>query len=170
MTLIELILGLMLTMLLLSGIFGLLTTSIGAWRAGSSRSELQQTARFAVDSMVRDLRYGDNFVLESNTSITYRNIKPGNQYGNTYRYHVSTNDHILYKTGIHPPSFSQPVTGNNITGASKIVINPDDQVIFTQPDLNNPNIIAITLKAKDTLTGHSFVLYSAVASLTQTLK
>lgn len=170
MTLIELVLGLMLTAMLLSGIFGLLSTSLSSWQAGSSRSELQQTARFAIDSMVRDLRYGDSFILENDTSIIYRNIKSGGHYGYTYRYHVSPIDHILYKTGIRPSSPPQPVTGKNVKGANDIVINPDDKAVFSQPDTSNPDTVVITLEAKDTATGHSLVLHSAVTSLTQTFK
>ncbi len=170
MTLIELMLGLMLTVVLLSGIFGLLSTSLVSWKSGISRSEVQQTARFAVDSMVRDLRYGDNYELGNDgRSITYRNIKSG-QYGNTYRYHVSTADHKLYKTGIIPQVVSQPVTGENVKGANYIILNPDNQALFRQPDPSKPDTITITVEAKDTVTGHSFVLYSAVTSLTQTFK
>lgn len=170
MTLVELMLGLMLTVVLLSGILGILSTSLGSWKSGISRSEMQQTARFAVDSMVRDLRYGDNYELgEDGRSITYRSIKSG-QYGNTYRYHVSTTDHKLYKTSLIPSAPSQPVTGANVKGVNNIILNPNDQALFRQPDTSKPNSITITVEAKDTATGHSFVLYSAVTSLTQTFK
>lgn len=170
MTLIEVTLGLMLTVILLSGMLGMLSTAVYAWKAGSSRSELQHTARFAVDSIVRDLRYGDNYELGDNgRSITYRTIK-SNQYGNIYRYHVSTVDHKLYKTSIIPSASPQPVTGENVKGANHIILNPDDHAIFRQPDTNKPNTITITLTAKDVYTGQSFVLYSAVTSLTQTFK
>ena len=70
-SLLEVLIGLLLVALLLSGLWGLLYTAGQAWRLGVSKLELQQTARYALDIMVRDLRYGENFILEDETHLDY---------------------------------------------------------------------------------------------------
>ncbi|WP_371371396.1 PilW family protein [Sporomusa aerivorans] len=168
-SLVELVIALMLIVLLLPASLGLLTTALSAWKAGISRSEVQQTARFALDSMVRNLRYGDTYMLESNKSITYRNVRPGNQQDYIYRYNVGA-DHKLYHSGVTPYSTPQPVTGDNIKGGSSIIINANGEPLFTQPNGTDTNYIIITIYAADTATGQTWETASAVVSLPRVLR
>jgi type II secretory pathway pseudopilin PulG len=70
-TLVELSIGLLLTGLLMAGVFGVLSVSL-EFRARSDRStELQQTARYAMDLMVRELQYARKITAVSQESISF---------------------------------------------------------------------------------------------------
>jgi type II secretory pathway pseudopilin PulG len=168
-SLVELVVGLMLMALLLAGTSRLLDASLSAWRAGSSRSEVQQTARFALDSMVRSLRYGDQYILENNKSITYRNRKSGPQLNYIYRYSVGS-DHKLYHGGVAPYSSPQPVTGDNVKGFNSVAINANNEPLFSQPQGADSSYVVITVIAVDTSTGQRWETTSAVVSMVQVLK
>ena len=167
-SLLEVVIALMLIVLLLPAIFGLLTASLSAWKVGTSRAEVQQTARFAIDSMVRNLRYGDEYTLENDKSITYRNLRPGNQQDYIYRYYVGA-DHKLYHSGVTPYSTPQPVTGDNVKGLNSVIINQNEP-LFSQPDGVGDNYILITVYATDTVTGQNWETAAAVVSLAQVLR
>lgn len=168
-TLLELVVGLMVMVLLLAGTYRLLDAALSAWRAGSSRSEVQQTARFALDSMVRNLRYGDQYILENDKSITYRNRKSGPQLNYIYRYSVGS-DHKLYHGGVAPYSSPQPVTGDNVKGFNRVTINANNEPLFSQPNGAASSYVVITVIAVDTSTGQQWETNSAVVSMVQALK
>jgi type II secretory pathway pseudopilin PulG len=54
---VELIIGMALTVLLMGAAFDLFAVSLAAWKAGSVKVEVQETARVALDAMVREIRY-----------------------------------------------------------------------------------------------------------------
>ncbi|HEY3423197.1 MAG TPA: prepilin-type N-terminal cleavage/methylation domain-containing protein, partial [Negativicutes bacterium] len=56
-TLIELMISLALTVMLLYGVSGILASSLQLWKFNGGKMEIQQTARYAVDCIVRDLQY-----------------------------------------------------------------------------------------------------------------
>jgi type II secretory pathway pseudopilin PulG len=55
-TLVELAIGMTLTIILMSAVFGLLSVSLTSSRIGIAKVEAQETARVAVDAMVREIR------------------------------------------------------------------------------------------------------------------
>ena len=61
-SLLELLIGLALTVLLLQGMFSLLSTSVLSWRASVARTEVHQSVRLAVEAMARDLRFASYIV------------------------------------------------------------------------------------------------------------
>lgn len=166
-TLTELVIGIALSVVLLSAMVPLLTTNIGAWIAGSSRSEVQQTARYAVDSMVRELRYSRNFQIETTflngQSITFVNLDTNN----LNRYYLSNVNHLIYRQAITTGGYPQPLTGLNIRNSTNVVINPENQPLFEVPDQNT---VLINLTATDTVTGQSVTIRTAVYSMSQYLK
>lgn len=157
----------MLTVLLLAGVFSLLSVSVRSWRAGSGRTELQQTARYAMDSMIRDLRFGSNYTLENDMSITYINQKEDDTTkGNTFRYYVDSGSHILYRQNVTTGT-PQPVTGDNVANSNTILVNAGGQVLFA---LSDANTVVITLTVSDSVTGQTMALRSAVTSISQLVK
>jgi type II secretory pathway pseudopilin PulG len=70
MTLIELVIGMALTTMLIAVFVNNLSTSLIAWQAGKTRSEVESTARLAFDSITREIRYANNLHLDSKSSIT----------------------------------------------------------------------------------------------------
>lgn len=168
-TLMELIIGLSLTVLLLSAIAPLLTVSVQSWRIGSSRSEVQQTARFAVESITRDLHYGTNFARINGFEISFTDA------GNSeVHYRLDTTTHILYKvTGT-----TQPVTGTNVRNSTNVEIYGDyggNQELFNFPaaavgKTPDDRPIEIYLRAIDTVTGETVRLHTSVQSISRYLR
>jgi type II secretory pathway pseudopilin PulG len=107
--------SLTLTVVLLSAFVPLFATSIDSWQRGYSRSEVQQTARVAVDSMVRDLKYGSNFSKISDNEIAFTD-----SHGRSSRYRLDTTSHILYN--ILSNGTPQPVTGVNVKDSTNVLI------------------------------------------------
>ena len=70
-TLIELIVGLSLTALLMAGIFGLLSVSLKSRSSGDRSTELQQTARYATDLMVREIQFAKKIVEVEESSVKF---------------------------------------------------------------------------------------------------
>lgn len=55
-SLIELLIGVLLTALLLQAVFSLLSSSFVAWKAQTARVQVHQTARMSMSALVRELR------------------------------------------------------------------------------------------------------------------
>lgn len=164
-TLLELLLGMSLTALLLAVIFGLLVTSFKIWQTASSRCDLQQNARYAVDIMIRDLQYA--------TEINIHNPPVGidlrtNKYGTdnqqiTYKRVLSSHPlpirYVLIRD-LHNGAGAQPVTGGG-----EVVV---DIAALTFTDLTplghfGTKTVGITLTAQDTA-GRSYTLETAVTA------
>ncbi|KYZ77074.1 hypothetical protein AXX12_02760 [Anaerosporomusa subterranea] len=107
-TLIELMIGLFLTGILMAALFGLLSSSLQSRTQADRHVELQQTARHAMDSMVRDLQYANAITSVSPESITFKT----EQFGTdtiTYWLDKSRTTAILRQN--KNASINQPVTG-----------------------------------------------------------
>lgn len=165
-TLAELILGMSLTVLLLSGIGTLLSVNIQSWLNGSSRTEVQQTARYAMDMMVRELRYAKNFTSESAYSNKYSVLfnDTSTPAPNKYRYYLQTTNHILYREPVSPDGTPQPVTGANVNGSTNVVINTNNETLF---EVLDNNTVVITLTATDIVRNQSYTLRSVVYGVTK---
>lgn len=168
-TLAELIISMSLSVLLLAGIGSLLSVNIQSWLSGSSRTEVQQTARYAMDMMVRELRYAKNFTSESaysnKHSILFEDISTPTP--KKYRYFLDTTNHILYRKPVIPDGSQQPVTGINVNGSTNVVINTNNETLF---EVLDNNTAVITLTATDTVRNQSYTLRSVVYGLTKYLQ
>jgi prepilin-type N-terminal cleavage/methylation domain-containing protein len=156
-TLMELMIGLALTGLLMAGVFGLLSSSLQSWRLGSGKTELQQTARYAVDKMARDLHHGKSFQVTDPYTVVFVDSFSGN----TYQYYLDRTSYILYRQPVNPAGVSQPVTGVNVQNSTNVLINQSNQVLFVSPDSNT---VKITVTATDTNTNQSVFLRTAIYS------
>lgn len=107
-TLIEVVIGLAISVMLLSAMAGLLTSSLAQWYDSQSRMLVTQTARFATDSMVRELRYAKTVTIENDGSLLYTVLPDGKQ----YRLSLSPT-HVLYRKDVSDSGYPQPVAGGD---------------------------------------------------------
>jgi len=143
-TLVELMTGLMLTVLLLAGIFGLLSTSLLSWQFGNSRMEVQHTARYAVDSIVRDLQFAKTITVNSTTKLTLTTEQFGSK---TIEYYLDTTSNpYTLRRDQKDGSGGQPVTGGSMINIS--VTDVQFSTLSTN-SAGQPKTIGITLTATD---------------------
>lgn len=140
-TLVELIIGMALTVLLMTGIFSLLSTSLQAWQLGSRKIEVQQTARFALDSVTRELRYATNVTIDDNKSGIIFNENKTSSSENVIHIYSDSNG-ILRRENKTTGGGQQPITGgNNVKVVTSFAIDASDN-----------RTISIALTATDTFT------------------
>lgn len=149
-TLVELIVVMLITASLLAAITGVLFSSLQAWTIGRSRTELQQTARIAVDMMVRELRYAQAVNLNSNRSLTL--ILPRRDGATDVITYYQDDNGILRR---NHGGGDQPVTGGNRV---KVAVD------FSWADASW-RTITIVLTTTDDQTKQNYQLQTAVLSL-----
>lgn len=159
-TLLELMIGFTLSIVLLAAVVPALSINVKVWFEGSAGTEVQQSARHAVDTMVRELRYGDTYSLQSSTDISFRDIKSGT----TVRYFLSGGK--LYRETVGSP---QPLTGDNPVTAQVVVHSPSGEELFSLRG-DQPSVVYIALAATDTVTNQNVTLRTAVAGMSGYIK
>ena len=165
--LLELLIGIVLTALLGWIVFSAMSTALLSWKTGSSRMEALHTARYAVDAMVRELRYADGYILESPTRLVFRNRKLGGTAGNSYCFFLNPANNRLYRMGVSPYSSPQPLSGANVAGASSVELFAPDNQLFV---LMGAGTLSIQLKAVDRVTGQTVTVRTAVTGMMNYLK
>lgn len=115
-TLVELMVGITIMGILMAALFGLLIQSLKSWNANSHLTEVQQTARFAVDAIVKDAQYAKQIVITNENDITL--IKLEGTTLHTLHYYLDTNDNILRCQT--DKGVGQPVTGGNYFIATNV--------------------------------------------------
>ncbi len=117
-TLIELVIGMVLILCLLSGIVGLFSGSLKVWVFGKQQSHINQTARIAMDSIVKEIRYAQQITLKNTSSLVVAKVNGDIrmlQLGEGL--HSKTLYVIIDKTKSIPPGgiSSNPITENLVT-------------------------------------------------------
>lgn len=161
-TLLEVLICLTITAVLLAAMIPLFATSLALWRISGSRSEVQQTARFAVDSMVRDLKYGSDIRKVDDNELSFIDVQ-----GRRSGYRLSTSSHILYN--LLSNDTPQPVTGANIQKAVNVLVYGDygsAKALFHVQE----QTVYLYLTAVDTVTGQSFTVHTAVGRIASYLR
>lgn len=153
-TLIELIIYMTVTVILLSGMLSLFSAALTIWTVEKSRTSMQQTARIAVDKVMRELRYAKELSLNSAHSLRITKLS-----GETDTFqlggglHESTLYMIIDKTRAIPAGgmSTNPITENVVTNLR-----------FTPyPDTNNIQAIGISLEVTDQSTGQQQTIHTA---------
>lgn len=143
---IELIIGMTVTVLLLSGMFHLFSTSLSIWTVEKSRTSMQQVARMAVDKVVREIRYAQEISLTTTQGLRITKVSGeintfqlgGGQHGSTL-YMTIDKTRTLPAGGIS----TNPITENIVTS-----------LLFTPyPESANIQAMGITLEVTDPNTG-----------------
>lgn len=155
-TLIELIIGLALTTLLLAALFTLLSTSLKVWSLGSSKTEVQHTARYCIDVLTRDLQFATQITKNSDTNLELSTNKYQSKNPTiNFTYEKTGNIGTLYRT---MDKNKQPISGGD---NSPISI---DEFTFTTQG-TPPKTVLIKIAAKDINTNQEFIIETAVSSM-----
>lgn len=157
-TLVELVISMGLMVLLMTAALNLMVNSLQTWQINSRRIEVQQTARFALDSIVRELRFATDVVVDiDHKGILYRINESAYSEDNIY---ISCrNDGILRRKNISDGGGAQPITGEN-----KVMVN----VAFELDSKDNRTvniILTATDSFNDNLPRQTTTLKTSVVSL-----
>lgn len=153
-TLLELLIGITLTIFLLPGMLNLFTTSITIWNTEKSRTNLQQTARIAVDKVMREIRYAQDISLNHTKSLIITKL---NGETNTFQLGEGLHSNTLYmitdKTKATPAGgiSTNPLTENIVTNL----------VFIPYPQETNIQAVGITLEVTSNSTGQTQMIDTA---------
>ena len=114
-SLVELLVAMSLLVLLLAGVFGILSVSVTSWVQGSSKTEVQQVARQAVDTMVREIQYANSIALNSATSLTVSTVQAGTNKTINYYLDTASSPRIIYR---NDGGGARPLTGGSTVNVS----------------------------------------------------
>lgn len=150
-TLIELVIGITLILCLLSSTVNLFSGSLKVWTFGKQQSQLNQTARIAMDSIVKDIRYAQQITLKNTSSLVVTKVN-----GETRTFQLGEGLHsktlyvLIDKTKAIPPGgiSSSPITENLVTDLQ-----------FVQRE--NSKAVLVTLEVTNTSTGGRTLLWTA---------
>lgn len=161
-TLVELLVGMSLTVMLMTGLFSLLAASLGSWQQGRSRSEVQQHARFAVDSMVRDIHFANTINLNSNIQLTIATSKYVSSGEDIIIYALNTVDNQLTrKVNNGSP---QPVTGDTANAVTVAQLDFRELARNASNSICTVNIF-ITVADQAIQSANTYTLETAATSL-----
>lgn len=109
-SLIELLVAMGLMVLLLAAISGVLSVSVNSWLQGSSKTEVQQVARQALDTMAREIQFASSITRNSETSITFTTVQAGSVRTINYYLDTSASPQVIYR---NDGSGARPLTGGS---------------------------------------------------------
>ena len=109
-SLIELLVAMGLMVLLLAAISGVLSVSVNSWLQGSSKTEVQQVARQAMDTMAREIQFASSITRNSETSITFTTVQAGSVRTINYYLDTSASPQVIYR---NDGSGARPLTGGS---------------------------------------------------------
>lgn len=123
--LLELLIGMAITVMLVTVVAGLLTVSVTSSCVGSAKIEAQETARVAIDAIAREIRT-KALAITSSTADTISIQVPDTQVSsriNTITFHRANN--TLYRRQVKWDGSTQnfPITENTVT-ALAFEVNP----------------------------------------------
>lgn len=146
-TLVELVVSMGLLVLLLAGVYGLLSISLTSWLQGSSKTEVQQVARQALDSMAREIQFASSITRNSASSITFTTVQAGVSKTINYYLDTTTNPQIIRR---NDGTGARALTGGSniqvsISALTFTLFPPDPatpkravEIKLTAVDLNRP--------------------------------
>ncbi|AIF51788.1 PilW family protein [Pelosinus sp. UFO1] len=153
-TLVELLISITLMLTLLSGIADLFSESLRLWIFNRNQENIQQTARLAMDSIAREIRYAQQITFKNKSSLLI--TKPSGE-NNTFQLGGGTHSKTIYiiidKTKTKPAGgiSSNPITENFVTNLD----------FLAYPESENPKAVMITLETTDENTGEKKLLHTA---------
>ncbi len=155
-SLVEVLIGLMLTALLLQCIPPLLSTSFSSWNHSVSRTVTHQTARMALEAMTRELRLASAILSpqpgQPAAAVQVETVDAaGKSTRLTFRLgtNLGANQRTLYR--ISSGGQPTPLTQDTVTGL--------------QFEFQQPRLLVVSLTLTDPLTGISDSISGAVTCL-----
>lgn len=153
-TLIELIIGISLMLMLLTGILNLFSGSLKVWMFGKNQTHVQQTARIAMDIMVREVRYAHQITFKSTSSLV---VTKENGQCNT----------LQLGSGLHSKTLYLIIDNTKIVPAGGISSNPVTENLVTSlqftPYLQDEVVkaVLITVEVTDESTAQKVLIHTA---------
>ena len=152
-SLLEMMIGLALTVLLLQGMCSLLSTSVLSWRSSVARTEVHQSIRLAVETMTRELRFASTIAWpppgQADNRISFRKTETNGQQNTMgFQQGLSSgqNRYTLYRTTAQGQP--TPLTQNVVSSL--------------QFEYDEPRLIKINMTVTDSETGISESLSTAI--------
>ncbi len=167
MLLVEVIAGMTIIVLLMSGIALMLPTAVKAWQLGRSQAEIQQTARLVIERITQHVRYASKVSLADAGDTLV--IKDGNGWDIKFTISPKTKALCISVNG----AAEDPLTGNGIGGAEGTIIvveNPDNKKQFAVQEVAMRDIdgkllyiklVTVMLTVKDKQTGIDYTMEAA---------
>jgi len=146
-TLVELMIGIALTLLILTSVLKILASHLTIWTLEKNQTHLQQTARIAVDKIMEDIRYAQEVHLNGSSSLTITKL---NGELTTFQLGTGLHDRTLYM--IVDKRNALPVGGMS---RNPITENLVTSLLFVPYSLTTHiEAMAITIEVTDQATGH----------------
>lgn len=153
-TLVEVVVSMILMMIVFACLASLFAQSVLIWTIEKNEISIEQTARIAVDTMVREIRYAQDMSLTNTGSLTI--TKPSGE-TKTFQLggglHANTLYMIINKQGAIPAggTATNPITENIVT-----------TLLFTPyPELTNVQAMLITLEVIDQKNNQRYTIHTA---------
>lgn len=164
-TLVEITIGLLLASLLAAGVFGILSVSLESRIRGDRSTELQQSARYAMDLMVREIQYAYEITTVSGDEITFKTQQFGNKIITYSRTRTTDASPWILRRRQHDLSGSQPVTGEG--KSINVSIRKLEFRTLKYTDTGQPWVIGIELEVTDlsAKNNSSYTLRTAVTAM-----
>jgi|GEM_PF-2326746 len=153
-TLLELMIYMIITVLLLSGMLSLFVASLHSYSVEKSRTSMQQTARMTVDKIMSEIRYAQELSLNSAHSLRVTKLSGE---VNTFQLGGGLHEKTLYiiidKTSVIPAGgiSANPITENVVTNL----------LFAPYPEMSNIQAVGITLEVTDQNTGETQIIHTA---------
>ena len=166
--LVEVIVGMSIIVILLSGIALMIPPAVKAWQLGRSQAEIQQTARLAIERMSQHVRYASSVSLSDAGEILV--IKDGDGWNIKFSISPITKALCISVNG----AAADPLAGNGTGGLEGTIIvgeNPDNKKQFDVQDIpmrdKDGNLIYVKLVTsmitiKDKQTGAAYTMQAAI--------
>lgn len=132
-SLVELLVGMVITMLVFSAVAGLMGASVQNWVVGTTHADLQQSARLSVFQITRDLRYAWDISVTGGNIVTYKLLDAdGNQVNEEFSYSTATNALRFTANGV-----TNPVHDTKYT-AAMVLSKEDSRTVIIDFTLTEP--------------------------------
>lgn len=118
-TLVEAVVAIGIMGFIMAGLFGLLSSSLQSWQRGRAGLEVQQTVRYAVDFIARDIAFAKTLTVTGGTKLVLTTDKYGvNDQQIEYSVDTTLPPWILYRQVLTGGGSRQPMTGGSTTAVS----------------------------------------------------
>ena len=155
-SLVELLVGLALTVLILQALFPLLSTSLLSGRLTVARTVAHQAARMAVEAMLRDLRFAAAVIVPTmgNTAPSIQFKRPNS---------AGELETLTFQLGLSQGGNCKTLYRSNAAGQSMPLTQ--DSVSALRFEFQPPRLVVITLTVTDPDTGVADTIETTVTCI-----
>lgn len=154
-TLLEVLIGITLMLLLLFCMLNLFSSSLNLWTSDKNHTNIEQNARIAIDTMLREIRYACKINFKTSSSLTITKLD-GEM--NTFQLGGGVHSKTLYilidksKATSGGGRSSNPITENVVTSLQ-----------FTPYPERGAKAVIIAIEVTDMATGKTQIIHTAIS-------